>query len=248
MIIIITALQSEAKLLTNHTLKSPEQLLCCGNEVTYGQYADHKVLVATVGMGTVNAAAGAQALIDLSVLKFGETPQFVLFTGIAGSLDENVHIGDLVIAKSLSYCDTDVNMIAESKPFQTTFQSDTWLTNIAKVVCQKSNLTYHLGNIITGNRFVGTDQLKEVVRKDAEVITGFDAPLAVEMEGAAVAHVAAKNDLPFLVIRAVSDECNEDYSEFSNKQFDIEQYATHSARTAEAILRQFIEQRSDNGK
>jgi adenosylhomocysteine nucleosidase len=89
-------------------------------------------------------------------------------------------------------------------------------------------ITHITGTIASGNYFVDTpEKITQVIAQ-----TGADA---VEMEGAAVAHVAARNDVPALVIRALSDNADTDYEVF--KDFDISEYADTAARLAIAIVK-----------
>ena len=89
-------------------------------------------------------------------------------------------------------------------------------------------ITHITGIIASGNYFVDTPQkVEEVIR-----LTGADA---VEMEGAAVAQVAARNNVPALVIRALSDNADTDYEVF--KEFDISEYADTAARLAVDIVK-----------
>ena len=89
-------------------------------------------------------------------------------------------------------------------------------------------ITHITGIIATGNYFVEGDELTRKVVHD----TGADA---VEMEGAAVAHVAARNDVPALVIRALSDNADTEYEVF--REFDISEYADTAARLAIDIVK-----------
>jgi adenosylhomocysteine nucleosidase len=91
------------------------------------------------------------------------------------------------------------------------------------------DITHIVGIIASGDYFVDTpEKTQQVVRE-----TGADA---VEMEGAAVAHVAARNEVPALVIRALSDNADTDYEVF--KEFDISEYADTAARLVIRILTQ----------
>ena len=89
-------------------------------------------------------------------------------------------------------------------------------------------ITHITGTIASGNYFVDTPEQVEAVI----AATGADA---VEMEGTAVAHVAARNSVPALVIRALSDNADTDYEEF--RTFDITEYANTAARLAVNIVR-----------
>ena len=180
-------------------------------------------VAATVGgMGTVNIAATTQHLID------ADQPDAVIFSGIAGNLNTHLHINDVVLGGTLRYLDTDTALIAESAPGLgqwkpgtadqpvEEFHSDDRLIEVADKVLTDLSVHHITGIIATGNYFVDDPKKVEQVIRE----TGADA---VEMEGAAVAHVAARNGLPVLVIRVLSDNADTDYVEF--KEFDISEYA-----------------------
>lgn len=185
-------------------------------------------VVATVGgMGLVNAAATTQRLID------GYRPDAVIFTGIAGNLNPNLHVNDVVLGGTLRYLDTDMRLVGQWKPGTeaepvTEFHSDDHLLAIAGEALDDMGITHITGIIATGNYFVEGDELTRKVVHD----TGADA---VEMEGAAVAHVAARNDVPALVIRALSDNADTEYEVF--REFDISEYADTAARLAIDIVK-----------
>ena len=185
-------------------------------------------VAATVGgMGLVNAAATTQYLIDLY------HPDAVIFSGIAGNLNKALHVNDVVLGGTLRYLDTDMRLVGQWKPGTpdrqvTEFHSDPRLLEVADTALEQMGITHITGTIASGNYFVDTpEQVNAVIEA-----TGADA---VEMEGAAVAHVAARNDVPALVIRALSDNADTDYEEF--RTFDISEYADTAARLAVNILR-----------
>lgn len=185
-------------------------------------------VAATVGgMGLVNAAATTQYLIDLC------HPDAVIFSGIAGNLNPSLHVNDVVLGGTLRYLDTDMRLVGQWKPGTADapvqeFHSDERLIAFADQALTDLGITHIVGIIATGNYFVDDPaKVEQVVRE-----TGADA---VEMEGAAVAHVAARNDVPALVIRALSDNADTDYEEF--KAFDISEYADTAARLTVNIIR-----------
>ena len=184
--------------------------------------------VATVGgMGLVNAAATTQHLID------AYHPDAVIFSGIAGNLNRNLHINDVVLGGTLRYLDTDMRLVGQWKPGTEQqpveeFHSDDRLIEVADKVLTDLSVHHITGIIATGNYFVDDPKKVEQVIRE----TGADA---VEMEGAAVAHVAARNGLPVLVIRALSDNADTDYVEF--KEFDISEYADTAAKIAVNIVK-----------
>ncbi|KFI55226.1 5'-methylthioadenosine/S-adenosylhomocysteine nucleosidase [Bifidobacterium callitrichos] len=185
-------------------------------------------VVATVGgMGLVAAAATTQHLISVY------HPQAVIFSGIAGNLNTHLHINDVVLGGTLRFLDTDMRLVGQWKPGTPDapvdeFHSDDHLLALADEALTAAGITHITGIIASGNYFVDTDaQVRKVVHD-----TGADA---VEMEGAAVAQVAARNEVPALVIRALSDNADTDYEVF--KEFDISEYADTAAALAVDILR-----------
>ena len=126
----------------------------------------------------------------------------------------------------LRYLDTDMRLVGQFKPGTADrpieeYHSDDRLLELADQALNDLNIHHIVGIIATGNYFVDDPQKVEQVIRE----TGADA---VEMEGAAVAHVAARNDVPALVIRALSDNADTDYEDF--KTFDISEYADTAAK------------------
>ncbi len=185
-------------------------------------------IVATVGgMGTVNISATTQHLIDM------DHPQAIIFSGIAGNLNKNLHINDVVLGGTLRYLDTDMRLVGQWKPGTADvpveeFHSDERLLDLADAALTDMGINHIVGIIATGNYFVDDPVKVEQVILE----TGADA---VEMEGTAVAHIAARNDIPVLVIRALSDNADTDYVEF--KSFDISEYADTAAKLAVNIVK-----------
>ena len=229
---IIGALDEEVALIAA-ALEGVAHDVAAGLDVVRGTIATAEgdgsvTVVATVGgMGLVNAAATTQRLLD------AYRPDAVIFTGIAGNLNRDLHVNDVVLGGTLRYLDTDMRLVGQWKPGTaespvTEFHSDPHLLDVAGRALDAAGITHVTGTIASGNYFVDTPE------KVAQVVaaTGADA---VEMEGAAVVHVADRNDVPALVIRALSDNADTDYEEF--KEFDISEYADTAARLAVDIVR-----------
>ena len=216
-----------------------------GLHIAGGRYAGHDVVATTAGMGTVNVAAATQLFISM----YGVDT--VIFSGIAGGLNPALHIDDIVIGERLRYTDTDTALIAESVPCLEEFASTPALVDLAEHVlrargyhdiggapgcdspgCDASGHDtpgYLRGTIATGNRFVTGAQMR------AAVVEATQADCA-EMEGAAVAHVAAKNGIACLVLRAISDNCDEAYDAFCERDFDLDGYARRASEIALEIV------------
>ncbi len=181
-----------------------------------------RVAVTVGGMGLVNAAATTQRLID------AYHPDAVIFSGIAGNINPDLHVNDVVIGGTVRYLDTDMKLVGQWAPKLQEFRSDDRLVEIADGVLTDHGIHHITGIIASGNRFVDTDEL----RRSAVLQTGADA---VEMEGAAVLHVAGRNGVPGLVIRALSDNADTAYDEFAT--FDVSRFADTAAAVATDIIR-----------
>ena len=224
-----------------------------------GRYHGFDIVATVAGMGTVNAAAAAQYLIS------AHHANAIIFSGIGGGLNPRLHIGDIVIGDTLRYLDTDTALIAESKPGQEEFHSSDFLCDLAEETLISHGFVsadladdqiavgtkareradaspfrqgdtrvdpkrYLRGTIATGNRFVtGPDMKRAAV----------DATCAdcVEMEGAAIAHIAAKNEIDCLVLREISDNCDESYDALSGREFDLDEYARDASGLVLSIIR-----------
>ena len=232
-----------------------------GLTVVTGGYFGFNVVATTAGMGTVNAAAATQHLIS------AHGANAVIFSGIAGGLNPVLHIGDVVVGECLRYLDTDTALVAESAPGLEEFHSSDFLVELARetlvafgyldaaldgdavdaaaleaarAVAETSPFyrfgaveepsRYLVGTIATGDRFVTGEEM----RAAAVAATAADC---VEMEGAAVAHVAAKNGVDCLVLRAISDNCDEAYDALSAREFDLDEYARSASALTLAIVR-----------
>lgn len=167
-----------------------------------GQLAGKSVVVVRSGIGKVNAAICTQMLVDMFEV------DCVLNTGIAGSLDAGIDIGDIVLSTDAVQHDMDavafgyeVGVIPRMETSY--FVADETLRKLAKQVCEQVNpeIAVHEGRIVTGDQFIADKQKKEWL------IQNFSG-MCTEMEGAAIAHTAYNNRIPFLIIRAISDKAD----------------------------------------
>lgn len=186
------------------------------------------VVVVRSGVGKVNAAACAQLLIDHF------QPASIINTGIAGAVASNLGIGDVVIANDCCEHDVDVTNLSYPKgqiPDMDVFafQADTQLvrTCLASARASQAFPQVHEGRIVSGDQFVHTRAKKEELWRDYHA-------LCCEMEGAAIAHVCYLNELPFAIVRTISDAADEvsslDYPSFEKKAADA------NARLIELVL------------
>ncbi len=189
-----------------------------------GALAGKQVVLCCAGVGKAQAAAAAQLLCT----SFGAGA--ILFSGIAGNMSSRIGIGDVVIGSTLVYHDGEPRMFAETAPFLQEYRADPALIEAARAACEAAGVRHIVGKIATGDQFVGDAATKAAIAAKC-------APDCVEMEGAAVAHIAAKNGVPFVVLRAMSDNADEAaFEELVVKQFDITAYCATAARISEALI------------
>lgn len=174
-----------------------------------------EAVVVRCGIGKVNAAICTQILADHYHVSA------VINSGIAGSLKNEINIGDVVLSTDVVHHDMDATgfgypagQIPQMKEFS--FHADENLRNLAENCCKEVNPEVGIfkGRVVSGDQFV-SDRVKKTWISDT--FKGF----CTEMEGAAIAQTAHLNHIPFLVIRAISDKAddsaNMDYSEFERK-------------------------------
>lgn len=190
-----------------------------GVEYHIGKRNGLHLVVCCAGMGKANAASTTQVLITKYHV------DSVLFSGIAGNMSTKIGIGDVVIGKTVFYHDAEDRMIAQSSPGVSEYISDPLLVDAVEQGCRLTNVKYIIGKIATGDQFIGDPVTKKVIQDKCH-------PDCVEMEGAAVGQIAMRNKVPFVVIRAMSDDSNEAIEFLGAEKFDVSEYVT----TASAIV------------
>ena len=219
---IIGAMDIEVKQLCEQ-LTDAEVSQKAGLEFHAGKLAGVEVVVVRSGVGKVNAALCTQALIDLF------TPAFIVNTGIGGSLDSGISIGDIVVSSNLVQHDMDVTALGYKLGEipgcdSLDFPADERCVSAALDVARELGFTATSGRIVSGDQVIASEDAKQ------RLVSNFSG-LCCEMEGAAIAQVATTNAIPFVVIRTISD--NGDSSEYE----DFEEYAaTRSAQLTERMV------------
>ena len=194
-----------------------------------GTLEGKNVVVVQSGIGKVNAAVCTQILAD------DFQAEVVINTGIAGSLNNDINIGDIVISTDLVHHDMNAVAFGYKKGQipqmeQFSFQSDEALRHLAAEACREVNPDIHVfeGRIASGDQFVADQTGKDFI---VAVVGAY----AGEMEGAASAQAAVLNHIPFLVIRAISDKADGsahvDYPAFEKLAIQ------HSVKLTRRILR-----------
>lgn len=180
-----------------------------------GTLSGKEVVIVRSGIGKVNAAVCTQILVD----DFGV--DYVINTGIAGSLKNEINIADVVVSDDVLHHDMDATgfgyALGQIPRMDTlSFAADRKLIELAKQSCAKviPQVGVHVGRIVSGDQFISD---KAVKNRISENFNGF----CTEMEGAAIAQAAYLNNVPFLILRAISDKADDsatmDYPAFEKQ-------------------------------
>ena len=203
-------------------LENLKETVYAANKYYEGTYNGQEVVVAYSKIGKVFATLTATILIE----KFA--CEKLLFSGVAGAISDDLKIGDLIIADGVSQHDLDIT--AFGHPFgyvpegEVCIATDVNLRTIAKEVAKEKGLTLKEGVIATGDQFVANEERKNWIGST------FKAD-ALEMEGAAVAVVCSSLNIPFFILRAISDSADMDAS------FNFDEFLESSAKiSADFIL------------
>jgi adenosylhomocysteine nucleosidase len=180
-----------------------------------GTIGDTEVVVVRSGICKVNAGICVQILVDT----FGVT--HVLNTGVAGSLDARINIGDIVLSTDACYHDVNATIFGYKKgeiPQMGTysFPADKELIEKAKAAIKVAapDLGVFEGRVCSGDQFIAEKDVKDAIIND-------HGGMCCEMEGAGIAQACFLNHIPFVIIRAISDKADGsdvmDYPEFEKK-------------------------------
>lgn len=158
---------------------------------------DKTIINACCGIAKVNAALCTQVMID------NFHPDCVINTGIAGGMNSSVKVCDIVISTEVLPHDLDLHFLNDYPPYCGIFKADEKLIEAAEKVCGKFSVTSFRGRIVSGEAFISSNEVK------ADIISRLD-PYAVDMESAAVGHCCYLNKLPFVSVRCISDNADDD--------------------------------------
>ncbi|MBZ6422664.1 MAG: 5'-methylthioadenosine/S-adenosylhomocysteine nucleosidase [Staphylococcus aureus] len=228
MIGIIGAMEEEVTILKNKLTQLSEISVAHVKFYT-GILKDREVVITQSGIGKVNAAISTTLLIN----KF--KPDIIINTGSAGALDESLNVGDVLISDDVKYHDADATAFGyeygQIPQMPVAFQSSKPLIEkVSQVVQQQQQLTAKVGLIVSGDSFIGSVEQRQKIKK------AFPNAMAVEMEATAIAQTCYQFNVPFVVVRAVSDLANGE-AEMCFEAF-LEKAAVSSSQTVEALVYQ----------
>ena len=225
MIGIIGAVVEEAEAIKKEIkeIKEIKETVISGISFFTGKFNDRDVVFVQSGIGKVNAAITATLLIE----KFKVSE--VIFSGVAGSLDERLKVGDVVIGHDIVQHDVDatafgykMGQIPQMKEWA--FESDKELVEKAGNINDFDHRIF-FGRILTGDQFVSKKDVKIRLGKDFEA-------LCVDMESGAVAQVCTRLGVKFLIIRSISDSITDE------SDMEYETFVKLAAKNSTRILKE----------
>ena len=193
---IVGAMAQEVEILSGLMTDKTETRVASA-VILEGKINGKAVALLQSGIGKVAAAIGTAALLQLT------KPDAVLNTGSAGGVARGLKVGDIVISDETRYHDVDVTAFGYEKgqlpANPAAFLSDKKLADLAEKVAQEQGQSVKRGLICSGDSFINSEQ------KIAQIKADFRNVTAVEMEATAIAQVCHAFDVPFVVVRAISD-------------------------------------------
>lgn len=199
---IIGAMELEVEVLKER-MEIRNRMEKASMEFLEGTLSGTEVVVVRSGIGKVNAALCAQILCDCFEVTH------IINTGVAGSLKNEINIGDIVVSTDTLHHDMDVQVfgypLGEVPQMGClAFQADAKLAQLAVSCCKEVNpdISVYQGRVVSGDQFISDKGIK------GKLIQNFQG-YCVEMEGAAIAHAAYLNHVPFVIIRAISDKADD---------------------------------------
>ncbi len=199
-----------------------------GIEYYAGTISDVKVVVAQAGIGKVNAAVCAEAMI----LKY--EPTAIINIGVAGGLSGKLKVGDIAIADTVVEHDMDTSVFGDPLGFITginmvNIPCAKWVTDTLETVAKKIDSANTLcGTIVSGDQFISSKE------KKTQLVDRFNA-VATEMEGASIGHVCCMNDVPFGVLRAISDSADDE------ADMSFNEFCHMAAKNSLSVILSFLE-------
>lgn len=199
-----------------------EELMIYNLKVIKGEINNKKYLVVRCGVGKVNAARTTQILID----KFNI--EYIINVGSAGAINDKLNIGDIVIGESLVQHDFDVTAFGRDKGYIPDtgkfFKAEEKLIQKCKDITVE-NINIISGIIASGDVFCNDANMKYRIREEF----GADC---IEMEGAAIAQVCFLSEIPFIIIRSISDIPN------GNNEIDFNKYLEFASKNCAEFIKQ----------
>ena len=213
MVGIIAAMEIEANGI-KALLKDKASQRISGIEFTRGTLSGANVVVCVCGIGKVFAAI----CTEIMILRY--SPDCIINTGVAGTLTNELDIGDIAIGIDAVQHDMDTTALGDPRGFigginKVRIPCDPKLVEYIQKAVKSSGINFKAGTVASGDSFISSEAQKNSITE------AFPDAVCCEMEGAAIGQVCAVNHIPYAIIRAVSDNADgdspEDFPSFTEK-------------------------------
>ncbi|MEG0751441.1 MAG: 5'-methylthioadenosine/S-adenosylhomocysteine nucleosidase [Oscillospiraceae bacterium] len=211
---VICAMDEEIALLRSH-MQNISARREAGLIMTDGTLASNEIVLCLSGVGKTNAAATAQYAIS------AEHVDAIINIGLAGNCTD-LPLGGAVVPDSLVYHDLKMEWVSENPPYLDRFIPDDKLAAAALKACEKVGVPIARGTLATGEQFVCDNDVKsDIMRRTGAA--------CIDMEGTAIAHIAQKNEVPFVTVKVMSDNASDGALGSFHETLALEQYCERSA-------------------
>ncbi len=172
-----------------------------GIDFVFGTINNKEVVIAKCGIGKVFASICAQTMI------MAFNPEYIINTGVAGTLTNELSVGDVAISSSVVQHDMDTSPLGDPVGLISginiiNFDASQYLVSLTQQVIKEHNINFKTGIIASGDQFIHEKKQKD------RIVKNFGA-IACEMEGASIGHTAYVNKVNFVIIRAISDSADD---------------------------------------
>lgn len=197
-----------------------------GIEFVSGKLWGKSVVVAVSGVGKVNAAICTQTMC----LKY--SPDFIINSGVAGGLEKSLNICDVVVASAVIQHDMDTSPLGDPVGFVSGIDlvdipCDEKISNILFEASAENGIHALMGKIVSGDQFINSAEKKKYL------VDTFDA-YACEMEAASIGHVAYKNNVPFCILRSISDNAD------GSSHLSYTEFVEAAAKNLVKVMKSFL--------
>lgn len=196
---IIGAMDEEVEILINN-MENKSTVEKAGMIYYAGQLSSKDVIVVKCGIGKINAAVCSQILIsDFKV-------DVIINSGVAGALDNNLNIGDIVVSIDTLNHDMDTTAFGDDygvipRMDKSIFEADEKLIELATKSAERYDINTVKGRVVSGDQFIASKEKKNWL------VEQFNGTCA-EMEGVSIGQTSYLNNIPFLILRAISDKAD----------------------------------------
>ncbi len=193
---IIGAMPSELVDIRN-TFKGQEIKNISGFDYYIDTVKGKTIINVCSGIAKVNAAICAQVLID------NFKCDAIINAGIAGGMNNDIKVCDIVVSDEVLPHDLDQHFLVDYPPYNGIFKADKKLIDTAVSICEKQGVKSFIGRVVSGDAFITDTEIKKCIVEKFK-------PYAVDMESAAIGQCAFLNKVPFVSVRCISDNADDE--------------------------------------